>query len=447
MNTPICDFVRRYAQTAPLRLHMPGHKGQGPLGCEALDITEIPGADALYEAEGVIRESEQNASSLFGATTYFSTEGSSLAIRAMLTLAVRYARAQKRPPVIVAGRNAHKTFLYAAAMLDATVQWLPADPTDGYLSCRPSPAALERYLDAAPVRPVALYLTSPDYLGHMADLAALARVCHARNVLLLVDNAHGAYLKFLSPSRHPIDLGADACCDSAHKTLPALTGAAYLHISHHAPAAFATGAKEAMALFASTSPSYLILQSLDALNRYLSENYAQVLQQFLATAAALRQALEEDGYVFCADEPMKWTLAAKARGYTGIELAERLAEHGIVCEFADRDYLVLMLSPTLGCDALTRVCEVLKAQPARCAIAEMPPRPVRAPVVLTPRQALLAPNETLPIHNCIGRVLATPSVACPPAVPILVCGEQITQEAVEAFAYYQIKACTVVCEE
>ena len=109
----------------------------------------------------------------------------------------------------------------------------------------------------------AVYITSPDYLGGVQDIAALAEVCHARGVPLLVDNAHGAYLKFLSPSRHPLDLGADMCCDSAHKTLPVLTGGAYLHVAKGAMAAYEAEARHSLAVFGSSSPSYLILQSLD----------------------------------------------------------------------------------------------------------------------------------------------------------------------------------------
>ena len=89
MNTPICDFVRKYAESRTLRLHMPGHKGVRLLGMEQSDITEICGADSLYEAEGIIRESEENASSLFGAHTFYSAEGSSLAIRALLYLVLQ----------------------------------------------------------------------------------------------------------------------------------------------------------------------------------------------------------------------------------------------------------------------------------------------------------------------------------------------------------------------
>ena len=88
MNTPIYDFVKKYAESECARFHMPGHKGKSFLGCESLDITEIAGADVLYSAKGIIKESEENASRLFGTErTLYSTEGSSLAIRAMLYLA------------------------------------------------------------------------------------------------------------------------------------------------------------------------------------------------------------------------------------------------------------------------------------------------------------------------------------------------------------------------
>ena len=111
MTTPIADFVRAYAASGGVRLHMPGHKGRSFLGCEALDITEVAGADSLYEASGIIAESEENAAALFGAArTFYATEGSSQCIRAMLALAAWNAPAGSRP-TILAARNIHKAFL------------------------------------------------------------------------------------------------------------------------------------------------------------------------------------------------------------------------------------------------------------------------------------------------------------------------------------------------
>ena len=134
MDTPICDFVRAYGEKHALRLHIPGHKGKDFLGMEQLDITEISGADSLYEADGIIAKSEENASSLFGCRTVYSTEGSSQCIRAMLTLLLRYAKQQGRTPLIAAGRNAHKSFLTAAALLDIGVDWLYPAENPSYLA-------------------------------------------------------------------------------------------------------------------------------------------------------------------------------------------------------------------------------------------------------------------------------------------------------------------------
>ncbi|MBQ9745753.1 MAG: amino acid decarboxylase, partial [Clostridia bacterium] len=255
MNTPICEFLEDYAKKGATRLHMPGHKGMGKV--EKYDLTEIDGADSLYEADGIIAESERNAGALFGAHTFYSAEGSSLAIRAMLYLTSLYAACRGQKPLVLAGRNAHKTFVSAVAMLGTEVEWLTGEGS--YLSCRVTAEAVRGYFARAERLPTAVYLTSPDYLGNMADIAGVARVCRENGVLLLVDNAHGAYLRFLPEPMHPMELGAHMCSDSAHKTLPALTGCAYLHVAKDAPPVLAENAKNALALFGSTSPSYLLL--------------------------------------------------------------------------------------------------------------------------------------------------------------------------------------------
>ena len=443
MQTPIFDFVRRYAASDACRLHMPGHKGISALGVEPLDITEIDGADSLYEAKGIIRESEKHAGALFGAETFYSTEGSSLAIRAMLYLAVKNAAERGEKTKVLAGRNAHKTFLSAVALLDIEVEWL--SPEGGsYLACAIDLSALEERLKTGAF--TALYLTSPDYLGNTVDVAAISVLCHRYGVLLLVDNAHGAYLKFLPESRHPIDLGADLCCDSAHKTLPALTGGAYLHVSHTVSPFFAPRVKEALSLFGSTSPSYLILQSLDLVNAYLSSGYADRLATFVAVLDDARHALSSAGFVLCGDEPLKLTLAPKSFGYEGAELAAILEEYGFLCEFSDPDFTVMMFTPEVGAEAVRRLVNCLLNLPRRAPVLDAAPVLTPLSGVLSPREALLAPTEEIDCAQCAGRVLAAPSVACPPAVPIAVCGERMTADTAAAFAYYGIPHCTVVKE-
>ena len=147
MTTPIADFVRGYEKQHITRVHMPGHKGKPFVGCETYDITEVKGADSMYEADGIIAESEANATSLFGtARTVYSTEGSSQCIRAMLYLAMMN-RKQGTKPVVVATRNAHKAFLYAVAVLDIEVVWLwPEEDMHSLCSCPVSAKKIEETL-------------------------------------------------------------------------------------------------------------------------------------------------------------------------------------------------------------------------------------------------------------------------------------------------------------
>ena len=441
MNTPICDFVEAYRKRSALRLHMPGHKGRTVLGPEALDITEIDGADVLYHADGIIRESEKNASSLFGSgCTHYSAEGSSLCIRAMLHLIGLCARANGKRPLIAAARNAHKVFVTAAALLQLEIRWLFPAEQGSVVACRLDLAEVERVLQTE--QPAALYVTSPDYLGNCADLRALSTLCRRYGVLLAVDNAHGAYLRFLPASRHPMDLGADLCCDSAHKTLPVLTGGAYLHVSANAPQLLRDHAANALSLFASTSPSYLILQSLDAANRYLDSGYADRLADASLMLARARARVQQHGYGMLGDEPLKWTIAPKRIGWRGDELAAQLKN--MVVEFADPDFVVMMFTPETSPADVERLVQLLYAVPVRAALEEKPPVLKRPLQRLNAHEALFSVQESLPVSQAAGRVLAAPSVTCPPAVPVVVCGEEIDESAVECFRYYGIEQCTVV---
>ena len=543
MQTPIRDFVFRYERLRPARLHMPGHKGRGPLGCEAWDVTEIPGADSLYEAAGIIAQSEANASRLFGCPTFYSTEGSSHCIRAMLQVAreacrgnreqrteagsERIATASVRTGLamtgsgsfrVLAARNVHKSFLSAAALLDLDVVWLP-QTAGSYLSAAVTPEALDAALAESGAQ--AVYLTCPDYLGFLPDLRPLAEVCHARGTLLLVDNAHGAYLRFLPESRHPMDLGADLCCDSAHKTLPVLTGGAYLHIKGTGNRERGTGdggnrgngedgflaslgmtesacaaVRDALALFGSSSPSYLILQSLDLANPYL-EALPEKLAAFLPRVEALKARLRAAGWRLAGDEPLKLTICCHSqpcpeqsrRGSEesvpsavglkgeagpsaalrsaqddriggGLALAAALEGAGIFCEFADPDFVVFMLSPQNTPEELARLERALldhtgdaslccrsADQVERSAKEHGEPSPVssvKPETVCSIRQAILSPCEQVPAAESPGRVLARPGVSCPPAVPILMPGERITETDAAAFERYGIQTVAVL---
>lgn len=420
---------------------MPGHKGAGLLGVEKYDITEIDGADSLYEASGIIAESEENASEIFGCKTFYSTEGSSQCIRAMVYLACVNRKNKRRKPLILAGRNAHKTFLTAAALLGCEVEWLCPQKGESYLACTVDPDSLAEKL--AETKPDAVYITSPDYLGNVADIEGIARVCRRFGVPLMVDNAHGAYLKFLPESAHPIDLGADICCDSAHKTLPVLTGGAYLHISPDAPENFASQAKNALALFGSTSPSYLILQSLDYANPIL-ENCRETIKALAENVAEAKSIFAQNGFTLCGNEPLKIAVCPKPIGYTGFEFADYCESKGFVCEFADADYVVFMFSANSDLLSPQKLAKSVAGIPQKTPVASSAPDFHLPEQAVSIREAALSPCETIPVEASEGRVLAVPTVGCPPAVPIAACGERIDRQTIERFLYYGTTECTVV---
>jgi len=422
---------------------MPGHKGVSLLGMEKYDITEIKGADSLYEACGIIERSEDIASRIFEFPTFYSTEGSSHCIRAMIYLLSLYARKKGEKPTILAARNVHKTFLSAVSLLDVEVEWLEADRDVSYLSCVLSPHTVEKVLSRVDKRPTCLYITSPDYLGNMWDIGAISKICKKYGVLLMVDNAHGAYLKLLHNGSHPIEQGADVCCDSAHKTLPCLTGGAYLHISKNADPVFENNVKDALSLFGSTSPSYLILQSLDRVNGLILNGYAKDIIDLNEECIKAKEQLKEAGYVFIGDENLKFTVDAKKYGYTGTDFADVMRKsYNIECEFSDSDYVVFMLSPLDN--GLATLKSALLSVERKEAIKDTPPPIFAKKRVMSVKEATFSLSETVDVEDSEGRVLAMCTVACPPAVPILMPGEIIDDNSINAFKYYGISRVKVV---
>ena len=436
METPIYDFLRKYADSETVRCHMPGHKGHDLGLGSALDITEIAGADSLFEADGIIRRSERAMSELYGtADTFYSAGGSTLCIQAMLAAMKQEGR------TVIAVRNVHRAFLNAAALLDLDVEWVMPDYTDGILSGTIPLADIGRRLAETPN--ACVYLTSPDYTGRMADIRGISAICRRYGAPLLVDSAHGAHLRFMPTDLHPITLGADICCDSAHKTLPALTGAALLHTSSER---YAGVLRQCMSLFASTSPSYLIMASLDLCCGYIAERIRSDIELNIMELDRLRRTFA-DRIGFADGDPFHITLRAAESGYDGTELAELLRRGGVECEYADSGLVVLLMSPMNTHEDYARLTAALDG--ALGAVGRREPRsdgialplPRRA---MSIRDAVFSPSEEVPVTEAEGRICAAVKVPCPPAVPIAASGEVIDRDCIAAFGHYGIKTVNVV---
>lgn len=444
VKTPIFDFLNEYNDSGRIRLHTPGHKGriEGFGDMAGLDLTEIDGADSLFDASGIIGESEEIASSIFGSyRTFYSAGGSTLSIYAMLSVIVR--RCGRK---IIAARNSHRSFINAIALLDIEPIWIYPDYEEGSAigGCI-TKSAVRNALRANPDAK-AVYITSPDYLGAMSDIRGISAICDGEDIPLIVDNAHGSHLRFSKPDLHPISIGATMCCDSAHKTLPVLTGGGYIHVADNKfGKEYAEQIKENMALFASTSPSYLIMASLDLCNAYLYNEVSDDVERVTEQVIDIKNKLHRLGYIVLKGDQMRISLSAVERGYTGVELAHELRQRGIECEYADDNYAVLLFSPVSSDQDIAAVWDALIAIKARAPIPfadfSVDIYPERK---MSARRALFAQREKVAVDNAVGRVCAEVKISCPPGVPIVVPGEIITDKCIKVLKRYGILELYVV---
>ncbi len=430
MDTPIYQFVEQWNQKHYTRFHMPGHKGNREVYNNSIsavfpyDITEIEGADVLFASDGIIRKSERRAAELFGSKdTVYSAGGSTLCIQTMVGLAA------KRGKKIIAGRNAHMAFIHACILFQMDPIWILPQTVDAYGVCglitsEQVENTLREHSDSC-----AVYLTSPDYLGNTIDLKRISEICKAYGVPLFCDNAHGAYLKFTGEGSHPLDQGVDICCDSAHKTLPVLTGGAYLHWSKSFEISVEE-VKKMMSLFGSSSPSYLILQSLDLCNRYLSESAFMDYQILKRRICQIKEQLSQQKIGFLKNQVdfAKLTIDANSIGYTGEELKEQLHQAGIEAEYYNQQYVVYLLSP-MNCkeddDIFCKALQTLSIRPQKNFYVDhyqLPPKD------RLPFEAYWQDAKVIPIEQAEKRIAAETVASCPPGVPLIVPGEIITEQ-------------------
>ncbi|MGN0678321.1 MAG: amino acid decarboxylase [Oscillospiraceae bacterium] len=424
MNTPICDFLENYTTENKLRLHTPGHKGEFPH-----DITEVYGADSLYETNSneIIGMSELNAQSLFGSLkTCYSCEGSTLAIQA--GLAVLKSQGVK---TIAASRCSHRSLAMAASLLQMNVKWLyPPE----FLSANVT-------YDAEAIRDAdALFITNVDYYG------GTWRFVNPK-IPVLIDNAQAAYLRFVDKRMfgveyvHPLELGFPLiCAESAHKTLPVLTGGAYLHFSQGTDP---SRAKEMMAMFGTSSPSYLIMESLDRFNGMIANN-VQMVNNACGAVAELKERLVKAGVPLVKSDPLRITVNAREYGLTGFQYAQILRDSGVECELADQNKAVLLFSATSTLQDCERAEIAMLFVPTR---APLPPAKlpiVKAVADMPMWEAMYKPCKTIPIKSASGEVCAKFTAPCPPGIPLVMPGEIIDHNMIDALYAFGIREVTVV---
>ncbi len=446
-STPIVDFVNSYKNQNPHRFHMPAHKGKEYLGFEPLDITEIDGADDLYHPTGIIKESEQNATELFeSGSTYFSTEGSSQAIKTMISLAFTNQKNAVKSRKILCSSNCHQAFFHACALLDLEPIFIESKQIHfAQATITPTDVA-NALLDASSALPFAVYVTTPDFLGTLYDIKGIAKECEIFDIPLLVDNAHGSYLQFLKTNLHPLRQGAAMCSDSAHKTLPVITGGAYLHIAKNYKID-AKIVKSTMAIFGSSSPSYLILQSLDFCNSLLSTSYPQKLQACVDTVTDIEQIFADSGIVCLPCEPMKIVIDCKSTGIDGVDFAEKLKEFSIFPEMVDTFFTVFMVSPCLSTNTFSSYPQNVKISvdnSKKLTDFAMPPLLPKRILHCSIRAAFLSSKKVISVQNALGKISASTVISCPPGVPLLIAGEEVTKEHLTLLEYYEKESVIVL---
>ncbi|GFN21720.1 MAG: aminotransferase class I/II-fold pyridoxal phosphate-dependent enzyme [Thermoanaerobacteraceae bacterium] len=458
-RAPLWEAMKAYLEQGLASWHTPGHGGGRAtwrdfyrrLGPEVfqMDLTEVPGLDNLQEPRGVIREAQERAAAFFGAgSTFFLVNGASAGIAAVFLATCRPG------DVVLMPRYAHRSafaglILSGARPVYLETAWLPGLG----MVLGVEAAAVKKALEDNP-RAKLLLLVHPTYEGLVPPTWSLVELAHGRGVRVLVDAAHGAHFGLdprLPPS--PLALGADYVVHGTHKTLGAFTQAAMLHLR---PGMEGREVEQALGLLQTTSPSYLLLASLDAARFWAEARGRRDWAWAVDRALELRQGLKNLGLpcLELEDVPSaavagldvtRLVVAAAPLGMTGPELDRALRERGQEMELAADKYIVGILTPAQGQAAvkgLIRALEQIKKDARRAsgrpagatpAVPKAGPWPL-PPVALTPREAFQAAHRSLPLEEAVGRVAAELVAPCPPGVALVVPGEVLTPETIERLA-------------
>lgn len=440
--------LQAYGKSAIYPFHMPGHKrnetGLSHTLPYSIDITEIDGFDDLHHPCGILKVLNERLAALYGAQSSFAlVNGSTCGILAGI------ASATRRHDKILIARNCHKSVYNAIELLGLTPVYIqpPTDPATGILGSI-VPESIRQALEAHPeIRLVVL--TSPTYDGVISDIRSIAEIVHQQGIPLLVDEAHGAHLSF-TPQKDfsAISAGADIVIHSLHKTLPALTQCAAAHLNGDliSPAVFA----QKLAVFETSSPSYVLLASISECVRFLEEQAASAFaayQKRLAAFSARCQALGkltvlckgkdclENHSCFFAFDNGKLPIVTVKTDLDGQTLVSRLRrEFSLESEMAAVSYALLMTSVCDTDEGFSRLADALlsidQASPCCSASFEFPNLPLPK-LRLSPAEASLQNGKVCLIDKSVGKI-SLESVWCyPPGIPLLLPGEEISNAVLE----------------
>lgn len=450
--TSLLKKIQDYVDAGVCPMHMPGHKR-----CDALDealpfqldVTEINGFDNLHQQQGILADLSKNAATLYGSATAFPLiNGSSCGIHAAI-------RAATQPgDTIVVARNCHQSVYYAIELNALKPVYLmpPRDPIFGICGSI-NPAQVEEVLACHPEAKL-IVITSPTYEGVISPIKDIAAQAHARHIALLVDEAHGAHLG-LHPGfpAEAICCGADIAVMSLHKTLPALTQTALLHLNSLDICKQAV-ARE-LAVFETSSPSYVLLASIDYCLRWLSKHRASLFTAYLERLGELdrrlnalnrfkllahgRDCLNDHPSIYAFD-PGKLVISTKDTAVTGTQLAWILRnDYLIEIEMAYTDYVMAMTSICDSAENFTRLTDALLEIDTTLCMRQTgdnllrPDLPGVPPLAFTASEARgrEKAGHISSLSETVGQISLEYVRAYPPGIPLLVPGEIITQEMID----------------
>lgn len=422
------DKLNERARENRVSFAMPGHKGgkwiAQPLQRTAqIDMTELPGTDNMHHPEGILRDSLTYIAKAYGAArSYFSVNGSTGGILSALHFAA------SRGAEVILDRNCHASAVHALCLSGLAPIYLPMHLIEDFgepdaVRAEDAERALAAHPEAACV-----FVTSPNYFGVCADIAAIAEKVHAAGKLLIVDEAHGAHFGF-SPllPRSAVREGADIVIQSAHKTLPAPNQTAMIHLSARVDA---TEFSKWYSLFQTTSPSYPLMALTDYAVHTAAERGAAIYETLSEQIRRMDVPFPRLSGDSARTDFTRLVYCTAAGGTSGYDAAAHLAQCGIDVEMADCNNVVCIATGGNTASDFEALEKALQSCPRGRADVRLLPPPTAKQGVL-PREAFWAPTRFIPLAEAAGNIAAVTVAAFPPCVPILAPGEIITCEQID----------------